>query len=103
MTKKTICVSGKRSRILCILVRGVNAKVLYLFLYSLALTPLILSPLDVTMQLCKTVLCILIYVPLAKLHSYANVCSQAVALDGNFLDAYINLGNVLKEARIFDR
>ena len=61
MTKKTICVSGKRQRIVCILVRGVNAKVLYLFLYSLALTPLILSPLDVTMQLCKTVLCILIY------------------------------------------
>ena len=28
---------------------------------------------------------------------------QAVALDPNFLDAYINLGNVLKEARIFDR
>jgi len=26
-----------------------------------------------------------------------------VALDTNFLDAYINLGNVLKEARIFDR
>ena len=24
-------------------------------------------------------------------------------LDPNFLDAYINLGNVLKEARIFDR
>ena len=28
---------------------------------------------------------------------------KAVALDPNFLDAYINLGNVLKEARIFDR
>jgi hypothetical protein len=28
---------------------------------------------------------------------------QAVALDANFMDAYINLGNVLKEARIFDR
>lgn len=28
---------------------------------------------------------------------------QAVALDPHFLDAYINLGNVLKEARIFDR
>ncbi|KAE8737172.1 hypothetical protein FOCC_FOCC017367, partial [Frankliniella occidentalis] len=27
---------------------------------------------------------------------------KAVALDPNFLDAYINLGNVLKEARIFD-
>ncbi|GAB6030284.1 hypothetical protein CHUAL_005959 [Chamberlinius hualienensis] len=27
----------------------------------------------------------------------------AVTLDPNFLDAYINLGNVLKEARIFDR
>ena len=26
-----------------------------------------------------------------------------MALDPNFLDAYINLGNVLKEARIFDR
>ena len=26
-----------------------------------------------------------------------------MALDTNFLDAYINLGNVLKEARIFDR
>ena len=24
-------------------------------------------------------------------------------MDPNFLDAYINLGNVLKEARIFDR
>lgn len=33
-------------------------------------------------------------------HSYH---FQAVALDPNFLDAYINLGNVLKEARIFDR
>ena len=31
------------------------------------------------------------------------LCLQAVALDPNFLDAYINLGNVLKEARIFDR
>jgi len=31
------------------------------------------------------------------------LCSQAVALDANFMDAYINLGNVLKEARIFDR
>ena len=31
-------------------------------------------------------------------------CSiKAVQLDQNFLDAYINLGNVLKEARIFDR
>ena len=31
-------------------------------------------------------------------------CSiKAVRLDQNFLDAYINLGNVLKEARIFDR
>ncbi len=28
---------------------------------------------------------------------------QAVQIDPNFLDAYINLGNVLKEARIFDR
>ena len=28
---------------------------------------------------------------------------KAVGLDPNFLDAYINLGNVLKEARIFDR
>ena len=28
---------------------------------------------------------------------------KAVALAPNFLDAYINLGNVLKEARIFDR
>lgn len=28
---------------------------------------------------------------------------QAVTLDPNFLDAYINLGNVFKEARIFDR
>ncbi|VDO33448.1 unnamed protein product [Onchocerca flexuosa] len=27
---------------------------------------------------------------------------KAVQLDPNFLDAYINLGNVLKEARIFD-
>lgn len=32
-----------------------------------------------------------------------NFFYQAVALDPNFLDAYINLGNVLKEARIFDR
>lgn len=30
-------------------------------------------------------------------------CLQAVQIDPNFLDAYINLGNVLKEARIFDR
>lgn len=30
-------------------------------------------------------------------------CLQAVQLDPAFLDAYINLGNVLKEARIFDR
>ncbi len=29
--------------------------------------------------------------------------TQAVQLDPNFLDAYINFGNVLKEARIFDR
>ncbi len=29
--------------------------------------------------------------------------SQAVQLDPSFLDAYINFGNVLKEARIFDR
>ena len=29
--------------------------------------------------------------------------TQAVQLDPSFLDAYINLGNVLKEARIFDR
>ena len=29
--------------------------------------------------------------------------SQAVQLDPLFLDAYINLGNVLKEARIFER
>jgi len=28
---------------------------------------------------------------------------QAVNLDPNFLDAHINLGNVFKEARIFDR
>lgn len=28
---------------------------------------------------------------------------KAVTLDPQFLDAYINLGNVLKEARIFDR
>lgn len=28
---------------------------------------------------------------------------KAVALDPTFLDAFINLGNVLKEARIFDR
>ena len=28
---------------------------------------------------------------------------QAVQLDPLFLDAYINLGNVLKEARIFER
>lgn len=28
---------------------------------------------------------------------------QAVQIDPNFLDAYINFGNVLKEARIFDR
>ncbi len=29
--------------------------------------------------------------------------SQAVQLDPAFQDAYINLGNVLKEARIFER
>lgn len=42
---------------------------------------------------------------------YINMCTcmscvsifKAVTLDPNFLDAYINLGNVLKEARIFDR
>lgn len=28
---------------------------------------------------------------------------KAIALDSNFLDAHINLGNVFKEARIFDR
>ena len=28
---------------------------------------------------------------------------KAVQFDPTFLDAYINLGNVLKEARIFDR
>ncbi len=33
----------------------------------------------------------------------ANPLLQAVQLDPSFLDAYINLGNVLKEARIFDR
>lgn len=32
-----------------------------------------------------------------------NTVFQAVQLDPNFIDAYINLGNVLKEARIFDR
>lgn len=31
------------------------------------------------------------------------VLPQAVQLDPTFLDAYVNLGNVLKEARIFDR
>lgn len=43
---------------------------------------------------------------LQNLKLYPNVVFlsfQAVALDANFLDAYINLGNVLKEARIFDR
>ena len=35
--------------------------------------------------------------------SWGIIPFQAVALDPNFLDAYINLGNVLKEARIFDR
>lgn len=33
----------------------------------------------------------------------SDLYSQAVQLDPAFLDAYINLGNVLKEARIFDR
>lgn len=28
---------------------------------------------------------------------------KAIALDPNFIDALINMGNVLKEARIFDR
>lgn len=28
---------------------------------------------------------------------------KAVKLDPNFLDAYVNLGNMFKEARIFDR
>ena len=28
---------------------------------------------------------------------------KAVSLDASFLDAYINLGNVLKEAKIYDR
>lgn len=28
---------------------------------------------------------------------------KAISLDPNFVDALINLGNVLKEARIFDR
>ena len=36
------------------------------------------------------------------MYGFMGIC-QAVTLDPNFLDAYINLGNVLKEARIFDR
>ena len=28
---------------------------------------------------------------------------RAISLDPNFVDALINMGNVLKEARIFDR
>jgi len=35
--------------------------------------------------------------------NFINVPFQAVQLDPTFLDAYINLGNVLKEARIFER
>ena len=34
---------------------------------------------------------------------YACSVYQATQLDATFLDAFINLGNVLKEARIFDR
>ena len=34
---------------------------------------------------------------------FPSLSIQAVQLDPSFLDAYINLGNVLKEARIFDR
>lgn len=34
---------------------------------------------------------------------HSSVSPQAVQLDPTFLDAYVNLGNVLKEARIFDR
>lgn len=36
-------------------------------------------------------------------HLFFSFLDQAVQLDPTFLDAYINLGNVLKEARIFDR
>ncbi len=36
-------------------------------------------------------------------HHTPRLLSQAVQLDPSFLDAYINFGNVLKEARIFDR
>lgn len=42
------------------------------------------------------------YVLSVLMYVFMGVC-QAVTLDPNFLDAYINLGNVLKEARIFDR
>ena len=35
--------------------------------------------------------------------THTHTHTQAVQLDPSFLDAYINLGNVLKEARIFDR
>lgn len=38
-----------------------------------------------------------------NVHMGCSMALQAVTLDPNFLDAYINLGNVLKEARIFDR
>ncbi len=51
--------------------------------------------------------CVEVYrVPLALniLHSSLPFpLPQAVQLDPTFLDAYVNLGNVLKEARIFDR
>ena len=59
------------------------------------------------MNLCKVNYYSLIvahsFVKLDDLFSFSSSPSQAVTLDPNFLDAYINLGNVLKEARIFDR
>ena len=53
-------------------------------------------------QLCNNF--ILVIKPTVLIY-YLNVFFpfKAVQLDQNFLDAYINLGNVLKEARIFDR
>jgi hypothetical protein len=49
-----------------------------------------------TRRICKLVnICFVVL--------FCQTACQAVTLDPSFLDAYINLGNVLKEARIFDR
>ena len=57
--------------------------------YVLCVTLLPLSPLSFSLYL--------------SLPPSLSLSSQAVQLDPLFLDAYINLGNVLKEARIFER